>query len=204
MLCDLCTNNTLHLLSDDELEQHIQNCPWCAEHKEWDLKLLQQAAKLEPIKTTDELWGKIEGALLSQKKSDIKITRQWGYKIWLIAASLFLAIISSSLVLIFQATNTSENILSAAAIIKVEINEHSYVKSIEELEKTADSRLSDFDTDLMLLYKDKLATIDSQILKCRREIEKNPGNGHIRRYMLSALQDKKETLKEIINLNTGS
>ena len=32
----------------------------------------------------------------------------------------------------------------------------------------------------------------------------NPANAHIRRYLLAALRDKKETLKEIQTLGTGS
>jgi hypothetical protein len=204
MICELCTNNKLHTLNEHDLAIHIKNCPWCAEYEEWDAKMMQQAAQLKPLKVTEDLWDKIEAKLLQQQVQKQRRAKILNYKTWLIAASLFLAIISTALVLFFQSTDFSDNILSRAALIKVELNERSYIKSIETLEKSADSKLSQLDTELFLLYKDKLATIDSQIKQCRQAIEKNPGNAHIRRYLLAALQDKKETLKEIINLNAES
>jgi len=45
---------------------------------------------------------------------------------------------------------------------------------------------------------DKLAVIDGQIEKCQEALERNPGNAHIRRYFLAALQDKKQTLAEAL------
>ena len=59
--------------------------------------------------------------------------------------------------------------------------------------------------ELMLLYRDRLETIDDQIEQCREALSENPANAHIRRYMLAALQDKKETLKELLetNINNG-
>ncbi len=50
----------------------------------------------------------------------------------------------------------------------------------------------------MSLYRDKLAVIDGQIEKCQEALERNPGNAHIRRYFLAALQDKKQTLAEAL------
>jgi hypothetical protein len=52
----------------------------------------------------------------------------------------------------------------------------------------------------MLLYRDRLETIDAQIARCQEALAENPSNAHIRRYLLAALQDKKETLRELAQL----
>ncbi|MCB9059429.1 MAG: hypothetical protein H6627_12730 [Calditrichae bacterium] len=185
------------------MEKHILECPYCAENKAFDVELMLKASVLEPFKPNDDLWSRIEDSLEKEKQPKAKQLRL-NYKIWLVAASLFMAIVSSALILFFRSADTKTNILSAAALMKVEISERSYISAIDDLENQADSKLSALDTDLSLLYKDKLATIDTQIEHCRRAIQKNPGNAHIRRYMLAALRDKKETLTEIIDLKLGS
>ena len=55
------------------------------------------------------------------------------------------------------------------------------------------------DPSLMLLYRDKLETIETQIAYCKEALIDNPANAHIRRYLLIALQDKKKALQEIIS-----
>lgn len=203
MICELCTNNKLQTLSGKALDKHLRECPYCAQNKTFDEELMQQAAALLPFKPDETLWKRIDQAL--EKEKQRKAKQPGGkYKTWLVAASLFMAIISSALILFFRTADTSENILSSAALMKVEISEQSYISAIDDLEEQADSKLSGLETDLLLLYKDKLATIDTQIERCRQAIEQNPGNAHIRRYMLAALQDKKETLSEIIHLNVRS
>jgi hypothetical protein len=54
------------------------------------------------------------------------------------------------------------------------------------------------DIQMMSLYRDKLAVIDAQIGKCRDALDSNPGNAHIRRYLLAALQDKHQTLADML------
>jgi hypothetical protein len=52
---------------------------------------------------------------------------------------------------------------------------------------------------MMLLYRDKLETIDAQIERCKEALALNPASAHIRRYLLAALQDKKGTLAELLS-----
>ena len=204
MICELCNNNKLHLLSEKELAEHIEQCSFCREHKEWDDLLMQKTSGLKPVHPEENLWAKIEAALQQENISKNERSPYGNVKYWLVAAAILLAVVSSALTIFFQSVGKTENVLSKAALVKVEISEQSYIKAIDELENQADQKLGSLDTDLFLLYKDKLATIDMQIRQCRDAIEKNPGNAHIRRYMQAALQDKKETLSEIINLKTGS
>jgi predicted metal-dependent hydrolase len=58
------------------------------------------------------------------------------------------------------------------------------------------------DLELEFLYRERLEVIDAQIAKCREAVAANPANAHIRRYLMAALQDKKETLAEVLNLKS--
>jgi hypothetical protein len=59
-------------------------------------------------------------------------------------------------------------------------------------------KIEAMDLQMVSLYRDKLAAIDSQIAKCREALNSNPANAHIRRYLLAALSDKRQTLTEIL------
>ncbi len=89
-------------------------------------------------------------------------------------------------------------LLAGSALERVEKLEREYVQAIRELEKEATPHMAQLDMELMLLYRDRLETIDAQIERCQEALETNPANAHIRRYLLTALQDKKETLVEIV------
>jgi len=52
---------------------------------------------------------------------------------------------------------------------------------------------------MMLLYREKLETIDAQIERCQEALAANPANAHIRRYLLAALQDKKAALADLLS-----
>lgn len=69
--------------------------------------------------------------------------------------------------------------------------------AIEALEAGAAARLSGWDQQARLLYRDKLETLDRQIERCRAALEANPANARIQRFLLAALQEKKETLAVI-------
>ena len=90
--------------------------------------------------------------------------------------------------------------LAGAALVQVEQKEKEYSAAIAELEAVALPQMAKLDTDLMLLYRDRLETIEAQIERCKEALATNPANAHIRRYLLAALQDKKETLKELVDL----
>jgi hypothetical protein len=90
--------------------------------------------------------------------------------------------------------------LEGAALEKVEQKEREYAAAIAELERVTSSQMAKLDLELMLLYRDRLETIDAQIARCREALATNPGNAHIRRYLLAALQDKTETLRELAKL----
>jgi len=78
------------------------------------------------------------------------------------------------------------------------LKEGEYIQAINELEKTARPKLAGMDLQMMSLYRDRLAAIDSQLERCKEALASNPANAHIRRYLLAALQDKKQTLAEVL------
>ena len=94
---------------------------------------------------------------------------------------------------------SDSGLMADAALARVENEEREYAAAIEELEAKAGSKLAEMDFSLMALYRDRLETIDSQIERCREAIAQNPWNAHIRRYMLAALRDKKDTLGQILS-----
>jgi hypothetical protein len=95
-------------------------------------------------------------------------------------------------------SETASGLMADAALARVETEEREYTAAIRDLEAKAEPKLAEMDFSLMALYRDRLETIDSQIERCREAIDQNPWNAHIRKYMLAALQDKKETLGRIL------
>lgn len=93
---------------------------------------------------------------------------------------------------------SGSGLMADAALARVETEEREYAAAIQALEAKAEPRLAEMDFALMALYRDRLETIDSQIERCREAISRNPWNVHIRKYMLAALQDKKDTLGMVL------
>lgn len=198
MSCIYFQHDSLHTLSETEIKDHIKSCSLCADRVSFENKILQEAHDLTPINVDKDLWSKIEINLKDKTNSKNIFILFWKHKIvFTAAASLF--ILASLFTFYFFTPVNSTGVLSHAAILKVEFSEQNYLQAIEDLEEEAQPILANLEFDLMLLYHDKLETIQTQINLCREAINKNPGNAHIRRYMLAALQDKKETLNEIIN-----
>lgn len=198
MNCSYYQNDSLNTLPEAEIKQHLKVCPSCAERVSYENSIMHEAKTLNPIQPDTDLWGKIEARLESKAKPKNIFTLFGKHRIVFAAAAALFILASLSTFYFLTPVNTS-GILSQGAMLKVDISERNYLEAIEELEEEAQPILATLDTDLMLLYRDKLETIQTQIDRCREAINKNPGNAHIRRYMLAALQDKKETLKEIIN-----
>ena len=187
--------------SEGEFEAHRQTCDECRVALERDKKLIQEAAQLKINVEVHGLWGRIENEL--QKESG-SIKRLDNYRwVWRIAAVLVLAL---GIGFVIRSVNRSADsgLLADSALKRVEAQEKAYEAAIDDLEKIIAPKLSSLDQELMLLYRDRLETIDAQIEHCKEALAMNPANAHIRRYLLAALRDKKETLKEIQTLGTGS
>jgi len=206
MGCSYFENDSLNRLNEKDRSLHIKECPLCAERESIESQIEIDANLLPAFKPDASLWAKIENEIKANEKSKRKNTilkRVSKQKIWLRAAAILFVTFSIT-ALYFASSSGSENILSSISLLKVELTERSYLSAIEDLEMQADSKMAEMDFELSFLYRDKLETINVQIAQCEEAINKNPGNAHIRRYMLAALQDKKETLNEIIMLQPNT
>jgi hypothetical protein len=207
MKCDRYEKFGLGELNAAFFRLHALFCAECRKKRKKDKLLLSETRSLRiPIDETG-LWDRIENSLKSEKKPQkerqrIRFELRHANVFHYAAASLL--IIITAAIFLFNPFEKKSGLLAQKALDKIERKEASYVQAIEELEKIALPKMSDMELELMLLYRERLETIDDQIVQCREALNQNPANAHIRRYMLSALQDKKMTLREIVNFKKDS
>ncbi|MBT4096389.1 MAG: hypothetical protein HOM68_02225 [Gemmatimonadetes bacterium] len=228
MSCDIYQKRESGDLDEVSFQRHLRVCAECQQRLQQDEELLKLAEQLERPMPSPHLWDRIEASLheeaatqpvsaaqtplssaaqstslpMPQDSAPTQHThaRAWIYRI---AAVLVVSIGLGSGYIHLQApvqTDVTVSLYSPAALEKVRDRERQYVAAIEELEQMADVQFDEMELDLMLLYRDKIQTIDTQIARCLEALHNNPANTHIRRYLLLALQDKRETLQEIVQL----
>ncbi|MBN2092082.1 hypothetical protein JW964_20860, partial [candidate division KSB1 bacterium] len=188
-------------ISEDKFQKHLKTCPECQQLMAEDAKLMALAQELDQSVVAPHLWERIEADLIADKSIEKKnATRNPRTRVWYILriAAVFLLIFGAGYLSRYFYESKEPKLLSDATIENIESREQDYIQAIAELEDQADSKMSQMDLDLMLLYRDRLETIDIQISRCKEELAHNPANAHIRRYLLTALQDKKATLMEIL------
>jgi hypothetical protein len=189
---------------------HVRDCPECREQAALDAQLEREIAALrEPI-AAEGLWERIETSLGREKKlaaargaNPVPGRRRPGafsFRRWFVLAPAGAALLALLVLGIntFRKPPAPSGILASAALSRVETKEKEYLGAIEDLEREARPKLAAMDLQMMSLYRDKLATIDAQIGRCREALDSNPANAHIRRYLLAALQDKRQTLADIL------
>ena len=187
--------------SENEFKQHLKTCTFCLEQVKQDTRLLSLAKSLKKPIEAPSLWSRIEENLRNEQKtgtrSEMKQSR-WSLIRLLPATAAALLILSVGFYFLLRPETGQSGILTESRLAKVEKKEREYMEAIEELEERTLPKMADMNLELMLLYRDRLETIDDQIERCREALSENPGNAHIRRYMLAALQDKTNTLKELL------
>jgi len=186
---------------DEKFQDHVKDCSVCAEAERQDRELLDMARSLKQDVNTPWLWTLIESAIkqdVKQKETQILRSGWWTRPAFRMAAVLVLGV-GLGLILRSGLLPSQSGILANSALKRVEASEQAYESAISDLETEAGTQLTEMDIELMLLYRDRLETIDDQIEECKTELTRNPANAHIRHYLLAALKDKKETLNEIID-----
>jgi len=187
-----------------------------------DARLVAEIRALrQPAAGGPKLWNRIEAALEAEKargaaaamlqeapaayRRSFGVLRNLG-KRWVLipAGAAALSLIALAAVLITRSAAPSSGILAARALARVESVEKEYLAAIDGLEKMAGPKIEAMDLQMVSLYRDKLTAIDAQIAKCREALASNPANAHIRRYLLAALSDKRQTLTEILGPGTGA
>ncbi|UCE19372.1 MAG: hypothetical protein JSV84_03235 [Gemmatimonadota bacterium] len=212
-----CTKYQLYWdgkIPEKEFEIHRAKCDECREAYALDGLIEGEARKLPAPESSPWLWTRIENELKREQEKSrsiglaeilLHIFSPRQHLIYKIAALLVISI-GVSYLLFLRPTPTgpaSTNFLTSSALSKVEEREKEYEQAIAELEKATQSLVANADTDLLLLYRDKLETIDAQIERCKEALKHNSADAHIRRYLLAAYQDKKETLIELIEITQG-
>ncbi len=222
MTCDVYQKHEVGDLDELSFQRHVRNCADCQQRVQRDDELMTLAGTLDRPMPPEYLWGRIEVALESEPvaqpgssthNEEHEVTRPQqsadsqtpNRRVWIYraAAVLLVGVGLGGGYVQFSAPAESTSVsslYSPAALEKVRDREREYVAAIEELEQSADAQLGEMDLDLKLLYRDKIQTIDTQIARCLEALHNNPANTHIRRYLLLALQDKRETLQEIVQL----
>jgi len=197
-----------------EFELHALECIICQEKMHLDERLMSMAKSLaeKPIHAP-QLWSQIEESLRREnEKSQAKIVepatrpgslRPFRFRLLPLipAAAALLVAAGLGIYFSFKALShpPSSGLLAREALAKVEKKEREYVEAIEHLEQKALPKMASLDLEMMLLYREKLETIDAQIERCQEALAANPANAHIRRYLLAALQDKKAALADLLS-----
>jgi predicted transcriptional regulator len=203
MTCEVYSKYDVGDYSESDFKNHVQTCPICRELAEQDEQLLFLAKKLRQPIEAPTLWPKIENSLRfeQQKRKQFVPGRHKAYRFMQIAAALMIAIGIGSYFFLKDRPEADQEgrLLVESALENVEQKERGYESAILELEKIAIPHMEKLDIEFTSLYQERLVLIDEQINKCKEALETNPANAHIHRYLIVALQDKKETLEEIFN-----
>lgn len=206
-------------MDEAEFARHAAVCSFCQQALELDKEVMSLAKTLRQPVEAPRLWSRIEEALRKEMAAEKRLAPEpqmkkkprverpslrWRLLRLAPAAAALIAVVGIGLYFGLKSSAPSSGLLAKKALARVEQKEHEYMKAIEDLEKQALPRMADLNLDLVFLYRSRLETIDAQIEQCREALALNPANAHIRRYLMAALQDKKETLAEVLGLEGES
>lgn len=211
MKCTFYKKFQIGRIGSREYRIHEQNCPTCRDIHAQDQQLLRASRKLKSPVNTARLWDELESRLRTENETNtlpnegrIRLKVPLRLNPVLKAAAFVVGVVLLALLLWNLPAKKSPGLLSSQALKRVEKTERAYIAAITELEKQAGNRLGAMDMELALLYRDRLETIDEQIQHCRNALARNPANHQVRRYLLAALQDKNDTLREIVVFGSES
>jgi hypothetical protein len=178
---------------------HMESCEMCRKSFQVDSQIIARSKQLNEDLIVPDLWPSIQGSIQKKRAANIHF---FPIKELIYVAAASLLIVTTLIILKpYFMEETSTRILSEQALEKVKKAESNYMKAIDALESLAYMQLEDRSEPLVQLYRNKLSLIDHQIQNCRNALESNPANSHIRKYLMAALQDKHETLEEILRVN---
>ncbi len=203
-------------MDETEFRRHAATCSTCREALLLDEDVMSMAETLRRHIDAPHLWSRIEDNLRKklaenrvlstrvQAEKSLRYERlslPWRRLLLVPAGVVLLVAVGLGIYFGLKSHTPSSGLLARKALARVEQKEQEYLNAIQDLEKQAIPRMASLDLELVFLYRDRLETIDAQIEQCREALASNPANAHIRRYLIAALQDKKETLVEVLRLN---
>ena len=198
MNCNEYKKFELGELGEEKFRSHVKLCSLCQNHIAEEKRLISVIKDLKQPVEAPELWNRIEGSL----KAEQRLSKSFYTNTVVFRRIAAVLIIAVGLSVYFMSRNSfsDSKLLNQSALLKVVKKEKEYESAISELEKIALVKMTGLDLELMFLYRDRLDTINTQISQCKEAISENPANTHIRRYLLMALQDKQETMKELLEI----
>ena len=199
MKCDRYQQYELGELDEVQFKTHAKNCPECQSYLEQDARLLALARTLQQPVVAPQLWERIEHHLRAERKRPGPVSHAGRRKIRYLAAAVLVLGLGLGTYLASRTSPGHSRLLTASALRRIEDTESEYRQAIADLERVVHPQLAHLDPELTELYQERLAVIDEQIARCRAAQVKNPANAHICRYLLAALQDKKQTLQELVS-----
>ncbi len=196
--CEIYRQFEMGDIDADAFDMHRQTCPTCQKLEAQDQRLLNLVQNLKQSVEAPGLWERIESELIEEKAAGRRPKLlQFSRRTAVILRVAAVVIVAVGLGVRFWPRSDASNLLAPSALARVERLEKSYAEAIADLEESVAPKMTSMDIELALLYRDRLETIDAQIVRCQDALNINPGNVHIRQYMMAALQDKKNTLIEI-------
>jgi hypothetical protein len=175
--------------------QHAKSCPACTEKLAAWNEISNTAREMHTTWSSDLLWPRIERAIRTEK-------RQSRARLWQIAAALLIFATLGGVAWKahqrMRAAEFREVILTSDAVDQVEAAENAYIAAIDRMEKTAEPKLEDPSTPLMVNYKEKLMLLDDAIAECQTNIDRNRQNAHLRKQLLAIYSEKQRTLQEVL------
>lgn len=213
MSCDRYRKYEMGRLKESAFKKHAQNCQFCREMLAWNLKLMRESRSLVYEKRSSNLWSSTENRLKTGNVPEPHAKSRafswpphsvWNLRPRLRLAAAFLLVAFVGVLVFWRPWVPQSGLLAERALAKIEKKEAAYLESIEDLERLALPRMEDLDLEMMLLFRERLEIIDEQIVDCREALAENRANAHIRRYLMAALQEKKQTLKELLEMEITS
>ncbi|MCK4548288.1 MAG: hypothetical protein KAW17_12705 [Candidatus Eisenbacteria sp.] len=200
----------------DEFAAHRESCAECREAATLDEIIECRAQQLPAPASAPGLWTRIAHRLEQEQSAPrwkkwlerlpwVDVFDPRRQMVWRYAAALVVVAVVGivALQVLRPAEPMPRNLLTEKALERVESLEVEYEMAIGELETIAAPMIAAADTELMLRYRDRLETIDTHIRRCRAVLAEDGANAHVRRYLLAAYRDKKETLTQLLALADG-
>ena len=197
MICDFLTRYDQGELDEAELKKHALSCSICKEALDIDKDILSMAQSLRQPIEAPFLWNRIEESLA--KEMFKKQRFNWRFFRFVPALAALILVVWLGVYFFIQNRTPHSGLMAEKTLARVEKKELEYIAAIQDLEKQILPMMADMDIELAFRYRDRLETIDAQIEQCQKDLAFNPANAHMRRFLMMALHDKKETLVEILN-----
>jgi len=182
-------------LSMQAASRHTAGCQACAAKlASWN-EISNVARGMHTTWQNDMLWPRIERSIRAEKRH---AQSKW----WQIAAAVVM--LAALGVFAWKANEKVRNdqfnqrILQASALDAVEKAEKAHLAAIDQLEKSAQPKLDDASTPLLVSYKEKLMLLDDAIAECQANIDRNRENAHLRKQLLAIYSEKQRTLQQVL------